>query len=321
MPELQPSCRGRPTASSSTPSSASRRRAGSSPISPGSGSAICTPRRLTMARPGSSHGYDVIDFNRLNPELGDEAAFEALVAELHAHGMGLLLDFVPNHMGVGADNPWWLDVLEWGQESPFASFFDIDWEASARGVRDKVLLPVLGDQYGLVLEAGELQLAFDAAGRQLRRPLLRERLPDRAHGLPATAAGRRRSLRQRRRRADRARLALRRARGRRQFARAARGQARGGGGAQGGARGSGRAMAARGRRSRRRPRGSTARPASRTAFAPCTGCSRSRPTGSPTGGSRAPRSTTGASSRSTSSPACAWSGPRSSRRPISSCFA
>ncbi len=118
---------------------------------------------VTMARPGSGHGYDVIDFNRLNPELGDEAAFERLIAELHAHGMGLIVDFVPNHMGVGADNPWWLDVLEWGQESPFAGFFDIDWEASARGVRDKLLLPVLGDQYGLVLEAGELQLGFDAA--------------------------------------------------------------------------------------------------------------------------------------------------------------
>ncbi len=118
---------------------------------------------LTMARPGSAHGYDVIDFNRLNPELGDQAAFEALTADLHAHGMGLILDFVPNHMGVGADNPWWLDVLECGQESPFASFFDIDWEASARGVRDKILLPVLGDPYGLVLEAGELQLDFDAA--------------------------------------------------------------------------------------------------------------------------------------------------------------
>ena len=118
---------------------------------------------LTMARPGSTHGYDVIDFNRFNPELGDEAEFEALVAALHQHGMALLLDFVPNHMGVGADNPWWLDVLEWGQESPFAGFFDIDWEASARGVRDKLLLPVLGDQYGKVLEAGELQVAFDAA--------------------------------------------------------------------------------------------------------------------------------------------------------------
>jgi (1->4)-alpha-D-glucan 1-alpha-D-glucosylmutase len=118
---------------------------------------------LTMARSGSTHGYDVIDFNRLNPELGDEAAFEALIAELHAHDMGLLLDFVPNHMGVGSDNPWWLDVLEWGPLSPFATFFDIDWEASARGVRGKVTLPVLGDQYGKVLEAGELRLQFDAA--------------------------------------------------------------------------------------------------------------------------------------------------------------
>jgi (1->4)-alpha-D-glucan 1-alpha-D-glucosylmutase len=118
---------------------------------------------LTKARPGSTHGYDVIDFNQLNPELGDAAGFEALVTTLHEHGMALLLDFVPNHMGVGVDNPWWLDVLEWGQDSPFAGFFDIDWEASARGVRDKLLLPVLGDQYGKVLEAGELQLGFDAA--------------------------------------------------------------------------------------------------------------------------------------------------------------
>ena len=104
-----------------------------------------------------------IDFNRLNPELGDDAAFDALVAELHAHGMGLLVDFVPNHMGVGSDNPWWLDVLEWGPLSPYATFFDIDWEASARGVRGKLTLPVLGDQYGKVLEAGELKLQFDAA--------------------------------------------------------------------------------------------------------------------------------------------------------------
>ena len=95
---------------------------------------------LTMARPGSTHGYDVIDFNRLNPELGDDAAFEALIAELRAHDMGLLLDFVPNHMGVGSDNPWWLDVLEWGPLSPYATFFDIDWEASARGIHGKLTL-------------------------------------------------------------------------------------------------------------------------------------------------------------------------------------
>ena len=143
---------------------------------------------LTMARPGSTHGYDVIDFNRLNPELGDEAAFEALIAELHAHDMGLLLDFVPNHMGVGSDNPWWLDVLEWGPLSPYATFFDIDWEASARGVRGKVTLPVLGDQYGKVLEAGELKLQFDAAEGTFHVAYYDQRFPDRGAPLPAAAA-------------------------------------------------------------------------------------------------------------------------------------
>src|ERR671918_675603 len=132
---------------------------------------------ITMARPGSLHGYDVIDFNRLNPELGDDAAFDALIAELHAHSMGLLVDFVPNHMGVGSDNPWWLDVLEWGPLSPYATFFDIDWEASARGVRGKVTLPVLGDQYGKVLEAGELKLQFDAAEGTFSAVYYAERFP------------------------------------------------------------------------------------------------------------------------------------------------
>jgi (1->4)-alpha-D-glucan 1-alpha-D-glucosylmutase len=132
---------------------------------------------LTMARRGSTHGYDVIDFNRLNPELGDDAAFEALIAELRAHCMGLVLDFVPNHMGVGSDNPWWLDVLEWGPLSPYATFFDIDWEASARGVRGKITLPVLGDQYGKVLEAGELKLQFDGAEGAFRVGYYDERFP------------------------------------------------------------------------------------------------------------------------------------------------
>ncbi|MDX1541193.1 MAG: malto-oligosyltrehalose synthase, partial [Geminicoccaceae bacterium] len=121
--------------------------------------------------------YDVIDFNRINPELGGDTGFARLVEALHAHGMGLVVDFVPNHMGVGADNPWWLDVLEWGQESPFARFFDIDFEAHARGVRDKVLLPVLGDQYGRVLEAGELKLAFDPEGGSFHVAYYENRFP------------------------------------------------------------------------------------------------------------------------------------------------
>lgn len=116
------------------------------------------------ARPGSTHGYDIIDHNALNPEIGDEAALTALCDGLARRGLGLLLDFVPNHMGVGGkDNDWWLDVLEWGQASPYAGYFDIEWHAPRADLRDKVLLPVLGDQYGAVLEKGEIALRFDRA--------------------------------------------------------------------------------------------------------------------------------------------------------------
>jgi (1->4)-alpha-D-glucan 1-alpha-D-glucosylmutase len=116
---------------------------------------------ITMARAGSLHGYDVVDFNRLNPELGSEEEFARLVETLHDHEMGLIVDFVPNHMGVDPGNPWWRDVLEWGEASPYAEFFDIDWEAGALGPHGKVLLPVLGDHYGTLLEAGELVLRFE----------------------------------------------------------------------------------------------------------------------------------------------------------------
>lgn len=115
------------------------------------------------ARPGSTHGYDITDHNALNPEIGTPESFTRFCAALSEHGMGQVLDFVPNHMGVGkADNAWWLDVLEWGEASPFSDFFDIDWTASRRNFAGKVLLPVLGDQYGAVLERGELKLCFDA---------------------------------------------------------------------------------------------------------------------------------------------------------------
>ncbi|MBX6320233.1 MAG: malto-oligosyltrehalose synthase [Rhodospirillaceae bacterium] len=115
------------------------------------------------ARPGSTHGYDITDHAQLNPEIGDAGAFDALIATLHAHGMGLILDFVPNHMGIGGnDNEWWLDVLEWGQRSPFAPFFDIDWQSSEAALSGKVLLPILGDHYGSVLTRGELTLRLDA---------------------------------------------------------------------------------------------------------------------------------------------------------------
>ena len=115
------------------------------------------------ARAGSSHGYDITDYNALNPEIGEESDLNAMVDALHRHDMGQVIDFVPNHMGVGkADNPWWLDVLEWGQASPYAGYFDIDWMPAKEDLRGKVLLPFLGDHYGQVLENGDLQVAFDA---------------------------------------------------------------------------------------------------------------------------------------------------------------
>ncbi len=113
------------------------------------------------ARPGSRHGYDIIDHNQLNPEIGTYEEFEHLCTTLVEHGMGQILDFVPNHMGVGGDNAWWLDVLENGQASVYAGFFDIDWEPIKPTLRGKVLLPVLGNHYGTVLENAELQLRFD----------------------------------------------------------------------------------------------------------------------------------------------------------------
>lgn len=115
------------------------------------------------ARPGSTHGYDVIDHNSLNPEIGSEEDYERLIETLRDHRMGQLLDIVPNHMGVGSDNPWWMDVLEHGPSSPRARYFDIDWYPTNRpGLHGKVLLPVLGNHYRTVLEGGELALSFDA---------------------------------------------------------------------------------------------------------------------------------------------------------------
>src|SRR5262245_34250733 len=120
----------------------------------------CSP--YLRARPGSTHGYDVVDHGELNPEIGSIDDFEHLDATLKAHGMGQVLDLVPNHMGVmGADNRWWLDVLENGQASLYAEFFDIDWEPPDPARRGKVLVPVLGAQYGQVLESGALKLVFD----------------------------------------------------------------------------------------------------------------------------------------------------------------
>ena len=116
------------------------------------------------ARPGSTHGYDITDHQALNPELGTEAEFAAMVQAFRREGLGQILDFVPNHMGVGgSDNPLWLDVLEWGPDSDHAGWFDIDWDPDRRYLLNKLLVPFLGDQYGVELKAGNLVLKCDEA--------------------------------------------------------------------------------------------------------------------------------------------------------------
>lgn len=114
------------------------------------------------AREGSLHGYDILDQNSLNPEIGTEDEYEELVGELKRCDMGQILDIVPNHMCIeGQGNAFWMDVLENGPSSIFASFFDIDWHPVKQELGNKILIPILGDQYGTVLESGELHLSFE----------------------------------------------------------------------------------------------------------------------------------------------------------------
>jgi (1->4)-alpha-D-glucan 1-alpha-D-glucosylmutase len=130
------------------------------------------------SRHGSTHGYDVIDHNVINPELGGEQGFERFSAALKREDLGLILDFVPNHMGVHyADNPWWLDVLEWGRSSPFAASFDIDWDLLPFRARGGLLLPILGTSYGQALEQGDIQLHFDGATGSFSAWYFEHRLP------------------------------------------------------------------------------------------------------------------------------------------------
>ncbi|WP_260958512.1 malto-oligosyltrehalose synthase [Pseudomonas citri] len=119
---------------------------------------------LLKARAGSLHGYDVVDPTQVNPELGGEPALGRLVATLREHRMGLILDIVSNHMAVGGnDNPWWLDLLEWGRLSPYGEFFDIQWHSPDPLMEGQLLLPFLGSDYGVALQEGTLQLRFDAS--------------------------------------------------------------------------------------------------------------------------------------------------------------
>jgi (1->4)-alpha-D-glucan 1-alpha-D-glucosylmutase len=138
----------------------------------------CYASPYLKARPGSSHGYDIVDHAALNPEIGTPEDYERFVAALHAHRMGQILDIVPNHMGVmGADNAWWLDVLENGPAAAHGNFFDIDWEPLNPNLQGKVLLPLLGDQYGSVLNRGELRLDFDAGRGEFNLFYYQHRLP------------------------------------------------------------------------------------------------------------------------------------------------
>jgi (1->4)-alpha-D-glucan 1-alpha-D-glucosylmutase len=141
------------------------------------GIGACYASPLTMARPGSVHGYDVTNHGALNPEIGDEAHLAEFSRRLRARGMGLVLDTVPNHMCVAhPSNQMWWDILENGPSSPFASFFDIDWNPPKADLSNKVLLPMLGDQFGKVLENGEISVvyengAFEARYYEWRLPL------------------------------------------------------------------------------------------------------------------------------------------------------
>jgi len=116
---------------------------------------------LLLANQGSMHGYDTIDYSCINPEIGSREDFNELVSVLKSNNMGLILDIVPNHMGIGNNNKWWMDVLENGQASEYADFFDIDWTPIKRELNGKVLIATLGDHYGNVLANGEFAFKFE----------------------------------------------------------------------------------------------------------------------------------------------------------------
>jgi len=138
----------------------------------------CYASPYLKARPGSTHGYDIVDHAALNPEIGTPEEYASFVASFKAHGLGQILDVVPNHMGVmGADNAWWLDVLENGPAAVHGAFFDIDWDPLNPELTGKVLLPMLGDHYGTVLNRGELHLDFDAERGEFSLFYYQHRLP------------------------------------------------------------------------------------------------------------------------------------------------
>lgn len=138
----------------------------------------CYTSPLLKSRSGSLHGYDIVDHNSFNPEIGERSDFNRLTDTLRSRGMGLIMDIVPNHMGVGGgDNHWWLDVLEHGPDSPYAAYFDIDWHPANQRLYDKLLLPLLDDHYGAVLEGGRLKLVFEPDAGALSVYYFKHRFP------------------------------------------------------------------------------------------------------------------------------------------------
>lgn len=126
----------------------------------------CSP--YLQAAPSSMHGYDVVDHQRVNQELGGEEAHQRFCAKLRELGLGQVLDIVPNHMAIGPKNRYWWDVLENGPSSRFASWFDIDWNSAEVKLKNKILIPVLGDQYGKVLAAGQIKIEQDGEEFRVR---------------------------------------------------------------------------------------------------------------------------------------------------------
>jgi len=153
----------------------------------------CYASPLFEARPDSTHGYDVCCFTRLNPCIGTETDFGNFTRRSSELGMGLLLDFVPNHMSASPANAWWLDVLEHGPDSRYAGFFDINWRPSQPELHNKVLMPILEDDFERVLESGKLRIEWSEGRFRLRYhdhalPLARDTIPAEWHSDPRRAA-------------------------------------------------------------------------------------------------------------------------------------
>jgi (1->4)-alpha-D-glucan 1-alpha-D-glucosylmutase len=133
---------------------------------------------ILTARQNSTHGYDIVDPTQINMELGGIEGLKRLVSALRQRNMGLIIDIVPNHMGVGGnENPWWQHVLEWGRRSPYSFWFDIDWFSTDPHLHNKVLAPFLGEPYGDVLDKGDITLGFNASDGRIQAQYFTHHFP------------------------------------------------------------------------------------------------------------------------------------------------